>query len=115
MIIRIKNFRLNAILGIYDWEQNFDRQVIINAEIHTSHDQSRYSNSINDTIDYDNIIKQIKDLLASKKFQLIEKMAQEILDLIMKDVRIEKCTIEVDKVKVIDEVDSFSIILTQER
>jgi dihydroneopterin aldolase len=115
MIIKIKNFRLSTILGIYDWEQDFDREVIINAEIHTNYDKARYSNSINDTIDYDNIIKQIKQLLASKKFQLIEKMAQEILDLIMKDVRIEKCTLEVDKVKVVDEVDSFSISLTQER
>lgn len=115
MIIKIKNLSLKTILGIYEWEQNFDREILINAEIYTNFDEARYSNSIEDTIDYGEIINQIKSLVASKNFQLIEKLAQEILDLIMQDERIFKCILEVDKLKVIDEVESFSITLTQEK
>lgn len=115
MIIKIKNLRLKTILGIYDFEQDFQREIIINAIIKTNHDQARFTNSIDDTIDYSIIINKIKNLVSSKNFQLIEKLAQEILDLIMEDDKIEECEIEVDKLKIFDEVDSASIVLTAKK
>ncbi len=115
MIIKIKNLRLKTILGIYDFEQNFLREIIVNIEIHSNLDKARFTNSINDTIDYSVIINNIKNLVQNKKFQLIERLAQEILDLIIKDDRIEKCILEVDKTKIFQEVDSASIILTYEK
>ena len=115
MIIKIKNLRLETILGIYDWEQNVKRPIIINAEIHTGFDNARFSNDISKTIDYDIIAKQIKTYLASKNFQLVEKMAQEIIENIMTDKRIDKCSLEIDKVGAVENLESFSITLTEER
>lgn len=115
MIIKIKNFRFKTILGIYDWEQSVDREIIINATIHTDFDKARFSHNINDTIDYDKIIKKIKNLLSNKNFKLIEELAQDVLELIMQDERVKKVELEIDKLKVVDNVDSFSITLTQER
>jgi len=115
MIIKIKNFRFKTILGIYEWEEKIDREITINATIHTDHDLARFTKNIKDTIDYDEIITKIKNLLSSKKFKLIEEMVQEVLDLIMEDQRIKKCKIEVDKMHVIENIDSFSITLTQKR
>ena len=115
MIIKIKNLKLETILGIYDWEQVTPRPIIINATIFTSNDKARFSDKIEDTIDYDIIVKQIKSYVASKNFQLIEKMAQDLLDIIMKDDRVTKCELEVDKVGVIEDVESLSITLTEER
>ncbi len=115
MIIKIKNLRLETILGIYDWEQNVKRPIIINAEIHTGFDNARFSNDISKTIDYDIIVKQIKTYVASKNFQLVEKMAQEIIENIMTDKRIDKCSLEIDKVGAVENLESFSITLTEER
>lgn len=115
MIIKIKNLKLETILGIYDHEQDVKRPIIINATIFTNAEEARFSNEIQDTIDYDIIVKQIKSYVASKNFQLIEKMNQEILDLIMRDKRISKCILEIDKVGVVADVESFSITLTQEQ
>ncbi len=115
MIIKIKNFKLETILGIYEWEQTTMRPVVINAEIHTNFDNAKFSNSIDETIDYDTIIKQIKNYVSSKKFQLIEKMNQEILEMIMSDGRIDRCILEIDKIGVIKDVESFSVTLTKER
>ncbi len=114
MLIKIKNFEFKAILGIYEWEEKFEREIILNATIETSYDQGRFTHDIKDTIDYDEIIAKIKNFLSSKKFRLIEEMTQEVLDLIMEDKRIEKCTLEIDKMRVVENVESFSITLTQE-
>ncbi len=115
MILKIKNFKFKTILGIYEWEENFERQIIINAKIETDFDQAKFSKNIKDTIDYDEIIAKIKNLLSQKKFKLIEEMTQEILDLIMQDSRVKSCEIEVDKVRVVEDIESFSITLKQEK
>ncbi len=115
MLIRVKNLKLQTNLGIYDWEQSFDRQIIINAEIESDFEESLISDNIEDTINYEIITTNIKNLIANKRFNLIEKMSQEIMDVIMLDQRIKRCRLEVDKVGAIDLVESFSIVIEQTR
>lgn len=115
MIIKIKNFKFTTILGIYDWEETTPREIIINAVIETNFDRARFTNNIKDTIDYHELITKIKNLLTSKKFKLIEEMVQQTLDLIMEDKRVKKCQVEIDKVGIVENVESFSITLSQER
>lgn len=115
MLIKIKNLRLKTILGIYAWEEKIDREIIINAEITTDQLNALKSDDITDTIDYDSIIARIKNLISKKRFKLIEKMAAELMNEIMQDHRIKKCKLEIDKVGVVEGVESFSVTIEQER
>lgn len=114
MIIKIKNLRLKTILGIYEWEENVDREIIINAKIHTNFDRALTSDEISDALDYDDIVTKIKNLIANKRFKLVEKMAQDIMNEIMQDSRISKCKLEIDKVGAVESLESFSIIIEKE-
>lgn len=114
MIIKIKNLKLHTIIGVFEWEKTVDRQIIINAEITTNHTKALVSDDISDAIDYDLIIVKIKTIVANNKFELVEKLAQTVMDAILQDTRITKCKIEIDKVGVVENVDSFSITIEQE-
>jgi dihydroneopterin aldolase len=115
MIIKIKNLRLQTILGVYEWEKTIDRDIIINAEITSDKLNSLESDNIEDTIDYDILISKIKTLITNNRFKLIEAMAQSMIKLIMEDKRISKCKLEIDKVGVVEGVDSFSVTIEQLR
>lgn len=115
MKIKIKDFKLKTNLGIYDWEKNFEREIIINLELEIKDSQALQSDKIEDTVDYELIYNQIKQLIFSKKFNLIERMAQEIVDLIMLDSRINKCKIEIDKMNIFEEVRSCAVSLESKR
>lgn len=115
MLIKIKNLKLKTFLGVYEWEKSHDREIIINAEIYTDHDESTVSDHLSDTIDYDEIIGKIKNLINEQRFKLIEKMAGEVMKKIMEDSRINKCKLEIDKVGVVDGIDSFSVTIEQDR
>lgn len=114
MIIKIKNLKLRTKIGVYEWEKNIDREIIINVEILTNLTKPMQSDDICDTIDYDHIISKIKNLVANNYFKLVEKMGQEIMNVILEDKRIRKCKLEIDKVGVIENVDSFSVTIEQE-
>ncbi len=115
MIIKIKNLKIDTILGVYEWENNHPRTLLFNVEIESDCNQAMISDNIKDTIDYDHITNQIRDYVVNNRCCLIEKMVGQILDLIMQDERIAKCTLEVDKLKVYDFVDSFSVTQTRIR
>ncbi len=115
MLIKIKNLKLHTILGVYNWEKTFNREIIINAEIETDFTRSLESDNVEDTIDYDVITTKIKKLVTDNQFKLIEKMAQEMMNKIMEDARIKRCKLEIDKVGVIEFVESFSVTIEQHR
>ncbi len=115
MKIKIKDLKLKTIIGIYDWEKNFEREILINLEIDVGDSKSLYSDSIDDTVDYEIIYNQIKNLVSTKRFKLIEKLAQEIIDLIMLDLRILKIKIEIDKMHIFKEARSCAICIEKTR
>jgi len=113
MLLKIKNLKLQTILGVHFWEEKISRGIIINVEIESDFIKALQSDDINDTIDYDLITTQIKNLIASKRFKLVETMAQKIMDQIMEDSRIKRCKIEIDKVGAVEAVESFSVTIEQ--
>lgn len=115
MIVNIKNFKVYKKIGVYDWEQEIDREIIINLKIETDYTKSLFSDDLKDAIDYHQITEIIKNLINKKSYKLIESMANDILSEIMKDVRIKNCQIEVDKVGAVENLDSFSVILSKVR
>ncbi len=115
MLLKIKNLRLKTAIGVYDWEKNFDREIIINLEIETDFLSALQSDKLEDAIDYNEIAQKVKKFIHENKFNLIEKMAQSLLAEVMSDFRIKKCKLEIDKVGAIDFVDSASITIEQER
>ncbi len=111
MLIKIKNLKLKTIIGVFKWEEKVERQIIINVEIETDFLQSTKTDDIADTVDYDLVSKKIKELVATKRYKLIEKMTQEIVDLILENKKIKRCKVEVDKVGIIENSDSVSVVI----
>lgn len=111
MIIRIKNLRLKTTIGIYEWEEKIARDIIINLEIETDDEKAAISDAIADAIDYDSVVSKVKTLISSKRFYLVEKMAKETLDLIVRDKRVKRAKVEIDKVGAVEDVESFSVVL----
>lgn len=114
MKIKIKNLKLKTRIGIYDWEKNVDRDIIINAKIDTHCDEALKTDNIDDAIDYDHLVKKIKNIVASNRYNLIEKMAADIMDDILTDKRIAKCSLEIDKVGAVADLESFSVTIKRE-
>ena len=113
MIIKVKNLKLSTNIGVYDWEKTYERTLLFNVSIETDFMEGVKSDNLKDVVDYDVIVGHIKNFVENNQCQLIETMAEGILDLIMQDQRIKRCDLEIDKLKVFNFVDSFSITKTR--
>jgi D-erythro-7,8-dihydroneopterin triphosphate epimerase len=96
-VIRITDLNLRTIIGLYDWERTTKQDVVINVEIHFDASKAAKSDKVEDTIDYKAINKAIIKLVEESQYFLIEKMAGEILKIIMDDPKVQAAKVRVDK------------------
>ena len=52
---------------------------------------------ISDAVNYRTITKEIIDLVENSQFQLVEKMADEVAKICLKDERVQQTTIKIEK------------------
>ena len=115
MIIKIKNLKARTIIGVFDWEKKQERDLFINLEMQINASQAIQSDNIQDTLDYDTISKTIIQETAKTRFDLIEKLAAHLLDIIMQDERIIYSKIEIDKPGAIKQAESVSVVHERKR
>ncbi len=109
MIIHIKNLRLRAVIGVFDWEREVQQDIVINAKIHFDGTQAAATDDIEQTFDYKAITKQVIKEVEHSRFHLLEKLAERILAVIMEDPRVEAASVEVDKPHALRFADSVSV------
>jgi len=109
MTIKIKNLRLKGIIGIYERERLEPQDIIVNVEMDVDVQKAVISDDISDTIDYDSITERITELVAGSQYNLLETLAQKMLDIVMEDYRVLRGRVEVDKPQAVPRTDSVSL------
>ena len=109
MIIRVKNLRLRALIGVNPWERTEKQAVVVNAELEFDGSAAVLSDDIKETIDYRTISKRIIDHVEASEYQLIEALAGNLLRIAMEDPRVTRARVEVDKPNAIKSADSTSV------
>jgi D-erythro-7,8-dihydroneopterin triphosphate epimerase len=115
MLIRIKNLHLRTIIGVNDWERELRQDVIINIEMEFDGSKAAQSDDLADTVDYKRLKRRIIQMVEASSFQLIERLASEILDLIMENKCVMRATVEVDKPHALRYTDSVSVVVEKKR
>lgn len=113
--LKIKDLRLRTIIGFNDWERKKKQDVIINIKLAFELGKSTTSDRVEDTLDYKVITKQIIKSVEESDFNLLEKLTQMILDIIMENQRVTWAKVKVEKPFALRFSDSVSIQLTANR
>ncbi|MEQ9618152.1 MAG: dihydroneopterin aldolase [Deltaproteobacteria bacterium] len=115
MIIRIENLRLRTVVGIFDWEKEVKQDVVINVEIEFDGAEAMKKDDIQHTIDYKSTTKRIISEVEGKDYNLIEKIAGDVMEIIMQDKKVQKATVKIDKPGALRFADSVSVTHTESR
>ena len=115
MVICIKNLRVSGILGVYEEERRAERDIIINSRVEYDAQEAVRTDALEDALDYKNIRDSIVNFVQRTKFKLLEKLADGIVQELVKDARISKVQLEVDKPHALRLAESVSAIISWER
>ncbi|WP_137818066.1 dihydroneopterin triphosphate 2'-epimerase [Pseudomonas sp. 2FG] len=113
--IRVKDLRLRTYIGIKEEEINNKQDVLINLTILYPAVDAVQVNDIEHALNYRTITKAIIQHVEGHRFALLERLTQEILDLVMSHPSVRYAEVEVDKPHALRFAESVSITLAGHR
>lgn len=113
--IRVKNLRLRTFIGFNEEEKTKKQDVVVNIVLRYDATDAAASDSVDDACNYKVLTKQIIALVESQSFDLLEKMAGDIIGLIGKADEVVEASVEIDKPHALRFADSVSVEMSYKR
>ena len=109
----IKNLQVETIIGIFDWEREVRQVVSIDLEMEFDNKKAAKSDDIKDALDYKKIGKRVSSYVERSKFKLVERLAEQIAKLVLKEFPVSSLTISVTKPGALRGSESVGISITR--
>ena len=113
--ILIKDLTLDLMLGYYDFEKDKPQKVKFTLEIDYRDKNPTNDKDLKSIVNYDKIVKLIKKLVKNKHYNFLETLAEDVFDELFKDKRIDKITLQIEKLEIIKDCSSVGIQISKKR
>ena len=113
--ILIKELTLDLKLGYFDFEKNNPQKVKFTLEIDYRDKKPTNDKDLKSIVNYDKIVKLIKKLVKNKHYNFLETLAEDVFDEIFKDKRIDKITLQIEKLEIMKNCSSVGIQISKKR
>ena len=110
----IREFRVDAWVGVYDWEKQRAQTLEMDIEIGL-HPMAHRTENIHDTVNYGEVVERVKKELADRKFRLLEALAEHICTIILADFRAVSVRLSVAKIGHVRGVRKLGVTLERRR
>ena len=95
--IRIKNLKVKARHGVYEFERKKDGTFELDIELYLSLEKSGQSDKLEHTIDYDNIVSIVINVFTEKNYNLLEAAAESVCEKLLYALKVAKVILRVRK------------------
>ncbi len=84
--IFIREFRIDAWVGIYDWEKLRPQTLELEVEIGIPDKGAGKSDDIHDTVHYGQVVERFSRELADRRFGLLEALAEHLAGIVVNEL-----------------------------
>ena len=98
--ITIDSLRIQGAHGHYEHERQVEQEFLISMKVGIDAKEAGKSDKLDDTIDYDKLRSIAQEVFKGKSYYLIEALAEEIAQEILKETSVKEVTISIQKTAV---------------
>ena len=113
--ILINELILNLKLGYYDFEKEKPQKVKFTLEVNYEDKKPSNYKDLKSIVNYDKIVKLIKKLVKNKHYNFLETLAEDVFDELFKDRRIDKISLQIEKLEIMKDCSSVGIQISKKR
>ena len=113
--ILIKDLILGLKLGYYDFEKEKPQKVKFTLEVNYEDKKPSNDKDLKSIVNYDKIVKLIKKLVKNKHYNFLETLAEDVFDELFKDKRIDKISLQIEKLEIMKDCSSVGIQISKKR
>ena len=113
--VLIKELILNLRLGYYDFEKAEPQKVKFSLDVDYRDKKPTNDKDLKSIVNYNKLVKLIKKLVKNKHYNFLETLAEDVFDELFKDIRIDKITLQIEKLEIIKDCSSVGIQISKKR
>ena len=113
--ILIKDLILDLKLGYYDFEKEKPQKEKFTLEVNYEDKKPSNDKDLKSIVNYDKIVKLIKKLVKNKHYNFLETLAEDVFDELFKDKRIDKISLQIEKLEIMKDCTSVGIQISKKR
>ena len=113
--VLINDLILKMLIGIHSFEKKKKQRVKFNMVINIDNNLVPNDKDLKSIVNYEQVIKIIKKIIARKHYPLLETLAERIFDKLFENFRIKKILLRIEKLDVIKNTTSVGIELEKTR
>ena len=88
--ILVRQLRVDAVIGIHDWEKAIKQPVLIDLDMSFDCSQAAKTDDINEALDYFAVCQQVTLMVSSSRFELVETLANAVAEMLLQDFPCQK-------------------------
>ena len=96
-IVYIRDLKINAVIGIYEWERRIDQEININIEMGWDNRQAAETDDINYTLNYKEAANLVKAFVKESEFELVETLSEKLAELLLEKMAVTWVKVSVGK------------------
>ena len=113
--VLIKELILNLKLGYYDFEKEKPQKVKFSLEANYKDKKPTNDRDLKSIVNYDKLVRLIKKLTKNKHYNFLETLAEDVFDELFKDKRIDKISLQIEKLEIMKDCTSVGIQISKKR
>ena len=113
--IFIHDLEVQTIIGLYEWEREKPQTLLISIEIITDFSHTIITDTLDLSIDYALVVKDIEAIAQNNEFLLLEPFAEKIAQQILSNYPCKEVTIQINKPEAIKQAKAVGIKIIRKR
>ena len=113
--VLIKELLLDLKIGYFDFEKEKKQKVKFSLEIDYVDKKPSSDKDIKSIVKYAKIVRLIKKLVKKKHYNFLETLAEDVFDELFKDKRIDKISLQIEKLEIMRDCSSVGIQISKKR
>ncbi|WP_318448278.1 dihydroneopterin aldolase [Photobacterium leiognathi] len=93
----IEQLEVIATIGVYDWEQEIKQKLVLDLEMAHDNRPAANNDDVMLALDYSTVSTAVTNLIEQGRFLLVERVAEEVANLIMTDFNVPWVKVRVTK------------------
>ena len=113
--VLIKELLLDLKIGYFDFEKEKKQKVKFSLEIDYVDKKPSSDKDIKSIVNYAKVVRLIKKVVKKKHYNFLETLAEDVFDELFKDKRIDKISLQIEKLEIMRDCSSVGIQISKKR
>ncbi|MCV9878509.1 bifunctional dihydroneopterin aldolase/7,8-dihydroneopterin epimerase [Brenneria izbisi] len=110
-IVFIEELTVITTIGVYDWEQTIQQKLVFDIEMGWDNRRAAASDEVSDCLSYADVSDAVIEHVAGQRFALVERVAEEVAQLLMRRFSIPWVRIKVSKPGAVAQARQVGVII----